>query len=568
MAAEKTRESWFFAVMAALLLAFIASIPQLYLVYERGRNWNGSYAYLDTDELAYAAYENALIDGRPRRNDPYNGTDNQDFETLFSIQFVPPYALAFIARLFHLSASATFVLLAPLVIFASVLILFKLSNEITSDAALAIVTSVGVLCFGTLVAQNPADQFLPFLRRYLPAFPFPICLALFLLVWRSLNSRRLIWPIAASLTFVVLIYSYFYLWTAAAAWFICLTALWFMARPAEWRQTTAKIAVIIGPVALGLIPYFWLVSKRASSMDEAQVLELSHLPSLFRTSELVGAAVLLVSGWLIATRKIDWREPRFLFAVSFALAPFAIFNQQVLTGRSLQPFHYGQFITNYMVMIAIFLLFGIVWRRISRAILVSVLIVGLMIGLLQAINRARKTLEASSLFDQKREVSLHVKAKNNNEVVFASDALMNMLIPTDSRNPVLWSRYNYIFGNTDALARKEAFFKYLYYSGFDEERFVQALHSDFTSRVEVFGAERTNPSLTVDHHQINDEDIQAAARDYSTYRARFSYTEAANPRLGYAVVLTNVDLTNLDRWYQRDAGERVGDFVVYRLALK
>jgi hypothetical protein len=28
------------------------------------------------------------------------------------------------------------------------------------------------------------------------------------------------------------------------------------------------------------------------------------------------------------------------------------------------------------------------------------------------------------------------------------------------------------------------------------------------------------------------------------------------------------NLSNLDRWYERDAGEKVGDFIIYRLRLK
>src|SRR5678809_886271 len=79
------------ALTAAIMLSFVTAVPQLYLCYVRGNSWNGAVAYLDTDELAYAAYANALIDGRPRRNDPYTGQDNASFETLFSIQFLPPY---------------------------------------------------------------------------------------------------------------------------------------------------------------------------------------------------------------------------------------------------------------------------------------------------------------------------------------------------------------------------------------------------------------------------------------------------------------------------------------------
>jgi hypothetical protein len=105
MIPDKGLDRWIAAILVALALAFITSIPQLYLCYERGQKWNGSFATFDMDELAYSAYANALADGRPRRNDPYNGKDNQDFESLFSIQFLPPYVLSSVARILNVSVS-------------------------------------------------------------------------------------------------------------------------------------------------------------------------------------------------------------------------------------------------------------------------------------------------------------------------------------------------------------------------------------------------------------------------------------------------------------------------------
>src|SRR5258705_13291187 len=81
--------TWTWALLTAATLALITCLPQIYLNYVRGSAWNGSCAYLDTDELPYAAYTNALIDDRPRRNDPFTGKDDNQFETLFSIQFLP-----------------------------------------------------------------------------------------------------------------------------------------------------------------------------------------------------------------------------------------------------------------------------------------------------------------------------------------------------------------------------------------------------------------------------------------------------------------------------------------------
>src|SRR5688572_25452013 len=67
---------WRCGLIAALATMLISLFPQFYLWWERGSQWNGSQAFLYTDEPAYAAYVNALIDGRPRRNDPYSGRDD------------------------------------------------------------------------------------------------------------------------------------------------------------------------------------------------------------------------------------------------------------------------------------------------------------------------------------------------------------------------------------------------------------------------------------------------------------------------------------------------------------
>src|SRR5688500_20330790 len=62
-----------FGLVAAVLLAIFNLYPQFKMLYLRGDDWNGHYAYNDIDEVAYAAYVRALIDGRPRKNDPYSG---------------------------------------------------------------------------------------------------------------------------------------------------------------------------------------------------------------------------------------------------------------------------------------------------------------------------------------------------------------------------------------------------------------------------------------------------------------------------------------------------------------
>src|SRR5436190_7191915 len=94
---------WRFGVLAGIFLAIFCLYPQFKMFYLRGGEWNGHYAYNDIDEVAYASYVKALVDGRPRKNDPYTGrddsTDTPQKESLFSIQFAAPYTLAIPGRL-------------------------------------------------------------------------------------------------------------------------------------------------------------------------------------------------------------------------------------------------------------------------------------------------------------------------------------------------------------------------------------------------------------------------------------------------------------------------------------
>ena len=146
LVAEEPHRKWKVGLITVAFLALITSLPQLYLVYVRGSDWNGSCAYLDTDEFAYAAYTDALIDDRPRRNDPYSGKDDGPFETLYSIQFLPAYSVALPARIFHLSTSTAFIILLPLATVAAGIMLFWFLTEITGNIAVAGIGAIGVIC--------------------------------------------------------------------------------------------------------------------------------------------------------------------------------------------------------------------------------------------------------------------------------------------------------------------------------------------------------------------------------------------------------------------------------------
>src|SRR6185295_20200726 len=89
-----------------------------------------------------------------------------------------------------------------------------------------------------------------------------------------------------------------------------------------------------------------------------------------------------ITGWLISRGWVQAREPTVIFTLACALTPLLVFNQQVLTGRSLQPFHYEVFIGSYTTVLAAFVTTILCCRglAINRPALVRVLITALAVG--------------------------------------------------------------------------------------------------------------------------------------------------------------------------------------------
>jgi hypothetical protein len=120
----------------------------------------------------------------------------------------------------------------------------------------------------------------------------------------------------------------------------------------------------------------------------------------------------------------------------------------------------------------------------------------------------------------------------------------------------------------DPRQRKLRFYKYLYYSAVTEQDLRVLFEREGGVRGEIFGTERANEILTANPQQINPEEVERAIDEYRMFCSTFNRSEAASPLLSYAVVASAENLSNLDRWYERDVGEQVGDFIIYRLRLK
>lgn len=603
------RLRWSWAAPVMMIVTLLSAYPLLHMPLTKRGEWRGSFPYLQPDELPYAAYLKAIVSGHPRRNNPYTGEHDQPgaplAESSYSIQFPIAYAAAAVARVFGLSTSATFAVLMVIAALGSSLALFWLIVSVTGNERLAATGALFVLCLGSVLTLWGLLQILRglppdfthfrFSRRYVPAMAFPFLIAFCTLVWLMLTARRVVSRLAvflASLVFVILVFSYFYYWTAAIAWLACLALLWLLARPAGWQRALLSLGAISALGVIPLVPYSWLMSKRAPDQDVANLLVRTHAPDVFRIPQLASVALLVVVVICCRSGLLRFRDQPVLFAVAFLLWPFPLFNQQIITGLSLQPTHYEVFVANYGVLLAVVLIAGTLYgdlsRKAQKRFNASLVFVALIAIGWAAFEVGHSTVKYAPAFTTRDDVTpaamrlAELVHKPNAEsgaagdIVLATDPVVSDYLPTVAPQPVFWSPHMYVFAGVTALQDKLRLSQFMYYTDvrFDEtidarqfERLDPLRKMYFTA---LMGRSRTDRSLTNNWKPIDPEEYSGAQRGYADFVASFNRDLAAHPVLSYVLVADDrpIDFTHLDRWYERTEKEQIGRFILYRVRLR
>ncbi|HSS20503.1 MAG TPA: hypothetical protein VLL54_10545 [Pyrinomonadaceae bacterium] len=605
MGTTGTRTRWRYGVLAAAAVTVIALAPQIFFCLGRGGQWNGSYAQTHGDESVYAAYLNAIIDGRPRRTNPYSGRDDTASqpaaESYLSVQFFPLLLIANVARTLHLSTAQSFIALTAIIAFGAALAVFWLLALVLQDDRLA---AIGVLVVLLATSSNlvieyllrleDSNNYLPFLRRYLPAVPFPILFVYCGMVWRMLRApdkrKQISAALLAGLLFVSLTFSYAYHWTFALVWTICFAGVWLGLKPQERRRSIASLTVLGAFMFAAVAVYLFLATKLGATTAEIHFLAHSHAPDPFRLTEIIAFIVLAVLVLLIVRKRVAPNEPLVIFAIASALTPPLLFNQQILTGRSLQPFHYDVFVGSYFTMMAAFLCVILCWRRlvIGKQRLAQLLLAGataaaILSGCAQATLLSRRQKKGNIFSDEARPALLRLAALGHSDsgsldttsVVYAPNFIVSNAVPSTAPQPVLWGEYLFVFPDVTLAEDKERLAEFLYYKGvsfsdIDRNHFASLDNERGYYLSSLMRRGRFNPRLSVDWTPITPDEVQAALDYYANFIATFDRSRATQPQISYLLIAADdpPNLSNFDRWYERDAGERVGKYVLFRVRLK
>jgi hypothetical protein len=86
----------------------------------------------------------------------------------------------------------------------------------------------------------------------------------------------------------------------------------------------------------------------------------------------------------------------------------------------------------------------------------------------------------------------------------------------------------------------------------------------------LFGWDRFNARLSANARPLTLGEIEEEVRRYDAFYKNYSHADASQPTLSYVIVMSNLntDLSNLERWYQLEAGENLGAYTLYKVQLK
>ena len=332
---------------------------------------------------------------------------------------------------------------------------------------------------------------------------------------------------------------------------------------------------------LALVPYAFMLTQRVDTMDNVQLLVRTHAPDVARVPIYIGvaAAVILVAG--IRAGACSLRETGSVFALSFAIVPLVLFNQQVITGRSLQPIHYQVFIGNYIAAAALMMSLGLVarglWERrpvLYRAAATALAVTAAFWGFVEChwtvevLDWANEARDRHMVVAQRLEELAKDHPAPHRATVLHIGSLEGDDLPSVAPQNVLWARHQHVFAGLSWEESKERYYQWLYYQGYTPEDLDGLIRTDFVTMISLFGWGRHTDRLSSEYSPITETEVAEECARYAAFVESFDAHDPRHPQISYVVVPEGygTDLSNFDRWYTRDGGELLGEYRLYSVS--
>ena len=358
---QKIKNNWF-TLAVALFVAISVGFPELYFVYDVGKKIQGAPLMGAAAEEHYLASMREAYDGRYVLSNTYSIPKNIPFLYPEGGEVVAGF-LSRVTGLGVISFNTLMKFLSPFVLF---LFVYKLAFFAGRNKYAALLSAAFVI-LGSNLAARPDELFnlFGFGKGYHPGFnnyfrpinPEISSILFFgylVLFYKFLKSPRILSAILLGFILGASFYFYLFTWT----FLLVLTGLFLIfSFVVKNYEQAKKISFSLIVAAILSIPY-WLATFKAITSpvyaEAALRFGMKAGRSLFISGSLAlvaSIAVFLFIRYLLRrSRNID-KSDASIFGALFGLTTLIVYNQQVITGQSIQSPHYHLMTTVPMLII-------------------------------------------------------------------------------------------------------------------------------------------------------------------------------------------------------------------------
>lgn len=372
-------------IILGIIVSLLCALPQMY--FRIDHRTDGVYQGIELlPDSPWSARAREVMDGHPWFGNIYN-KDGKDQPYLF--QPLGSIITAYTGELFSFNINNTLLLSRLVFPFIVTILIYSFVFLISRDK-LAALTSTAILLLADSVLRpfgvmqilhgKLPDEFLRLSRPVNPAMIYVFFFGFLVSFWYYYKNRTVRYGILSAVLLGLNFYNYLYTWTYLYA-FGGLLVLFHMYER-QWKEVKKLSYVFFGALIVG-IPYLINLYKVTTYPTYEEVgarfgVVLTHMP-LF-----VGFTVIIaIFAFLFFFPKKDTYE--YYFNLALVLTPFITMNQQIITGKILQPNHYHWFFHKPVVIIVIcIVIFSLLtrlgWTRLRALTAGAMLVVSVATG--------------------------------------------------------------------------------------------------------------------------------------------------------------------------------------------
>ncbi|MDO8620897.1 MAG: hypothetical protein Q7R31_01310, partial [Candidatus Levybacteria bacterium] len=354
------------AIGLALLASIIVALPQVYFRFEH-RN-DGLYQGIELlPDSPWSARAREVQDGHPNFGNIYqkDGKNNP-----YLLQPLGSMVVGYLGMVFSLDINNTFLLSRFLLTFMVFLLIYGFVLLLCRDKFAAMSSAVVLVLADSILSYSglsqlfhglSPDNFLRIARPVNPAMIYILLFGFLISFWLFYKEKKWFYGIVSAVLLGLNFYNYFYTWTYLYAFGGVLVL--FVLIQKNWREAT-RIALVFVSALLVAIPYGWNLYRTTlhPAYQETSArfgVMLTHAPLFIGFSAIIAIII-----FLFKFPKED--KGKYFFGLALLLTPLITLNQQLLTGKVLEPSHYHWFF--HKPIAAIFILIVIFYLLAKRGL--------------------------------------------------------------------------------------------------------------------------------------------------------------------------------------------------------